>query len=96
MQDTAKSEIVGDVTAIADFCCTNFGRPAIIFINISKEGPFPTPFSVICSENHIIIIDPVAKAKDIWTTKVVSQLKTYGLTHNDTPIPCTVAQNNAI
>ena len=76
LANTPRSIIVGLGVITADFCCTNLGSPAIILINISNEGPFHTPFSVICSENHIIIIDPVANARDIWNTKVVSQLKT--------------------
>ena len=71
-----RSAIVGADSNPEDFCCTNFGRPAIIFIKINKDGPLPTPFSVICSENHIIIIDPAANARVICATKVASQLKT--------------------
>ena len=74
--NTVKSVTVGVDIIEDDFCCISFGKPAIIFININKEGPLPTPFSVICSENHIIIIDPVASAKDICITKFISQLNT--------------------
>ena len=44
------------------------GRVATMLIKITSEAPWPMPRSVITSLTHITTIEPVTRARAVWTT----------------------------
>ena len=61
------------------------GIPAIIPTKINKEAPFPTPFSVINSANHITIIAPAVKETALPIKNIIGSTPgkiTFGILYN--------------
>ena len=44
------------------------GRVATMLMKITREAPWPMPRSVITSLTHITTIEPVTRARLVWTT----------------------------
>ena len=51
-----------------------WGRVATMLTKITREAPWPMPRSVITSLIHITTIEPVTRAREVWTTKTRSVL----------------------